>query len=52
MHNKTLSIVGILSDEVDPLVSVMKVRQRRFPPAQRGAAHAPRPPPPGGKGAY
>jgi|APGre2960657444_1045066.scaffolds.fasta_scaffold06362_2 ATP-dependent 26S proteasome regulatory subunit len=28
MHNKGLSIVGILSDEVDPLVSVMKARQR------------------------
>jgi 26S proteasome regulatory subunit T2 len=26
MHNKVLSIVGTLSDEVDPMVSVMKVR--------------------------
>jgi hypothetical protein len=26
MHNKGLAIVGILSDEVDPLVSVMKAR--------------------------
>jgi len=25
LHNKALSVVGILSDEVDPLVSVMKV---------------------------
>merc|ERR1711916_53197 len=25
MHNKTMSVVGILSDEVDPMVSVMKV---------------------------
>jgi len=25
LHNKSLSIVGILQDEVDPLVSVMKV---------------------------
>jgi 26S proteasome regulatory subunit T2 len=25
LHNKVLSVVGILSDEVDPLVSVMKV---------------------------
>merc|ERR1712110_941 len=25
MHNKTLSVIGILGDEVDPLVSVMKV---------------------------
>jgi 26S proteasome regulatory subunit T2 len=24
-HNKVLSIVGILADDVDPLVSVMKV---------------------------
>uniref|UniRef100_A0A7S2JQE5 AAA+ ATPase domain-containing protein n=1 Tax=Cyanoptyche gloeocystis TaxID=77922 RepID=A0A7S2JQE5_9EUKA len=27
MHNKVLSIVGILQDEVDPLVSVMKVEK-------------------------
>ena len=27
LHNKTLSIVGILQDEVDPLVSVMKVEK-------------------------
>ena len=26
LHNKVLSVVGILSDEADPLVSVMKVR--------------------------
>jgi hypothetical protein len=26
MHNKVLSVVGILSDEADPLVSVMKAR--------------------------
>ena len=25
MHNKVLAIVGILQDEVDPMVSVMKV---------------------------
>jgi 26S proteasome regulatory subunit T2 len=28
LHNKVLSVVGILSDEVDPLVSVMKARPR------------------------
>jgi len=27
LHNKVLSVVGILSDEVDPLVSVMKVEK-------------------------
>jgi len=27
MHNKVLSVVGILQDEVDPLVSVMKVEK-------------------------
>ncbi|XP_026190874.1 26S proteasome regulatory subunit 4 homolog B [Cyclospora cayetanensis] len=27
LHNKTSSIVGILSDEVDPLISVMKVEK-------------------------
>lgn len=27
LHNKTLSIVGLLQDEVDPLVSVMKVEK-------------------------
>jgi len=27
MHNKVLSVVGILSDEADPMVSVMKVDQ-------------------------
>lgn len=27
LHNKTMSIVGILSDEVDPMVSVMKVEK-------------------------
>ena len=26
-HNKVLSIVGILADDTDPLVSVMKVRR-------------------------
>jgi len=27
MHNKTYSVVGLLSDEVDPMVSVMKVEK-------------------------
>lgn len=27
LHNKTMSVVGILSDEADPMVSVMKVRR-------------------------
>jgi 26S proteasome regulatory subunit T2 len=27
LHNKTLSVVGILDDEVDPVVSIMKVEQ-------------------------
>ena len=26
LHNKVLSVVGLLSDETDPMVSVMKVR--------------------------
>lgn len=26
LHNKVLSVVGLLQDEVDPMVSVMKVR--------------------------
>ncbi|URD96660.1 regulatory subunit 4 [Musa troglodytarum] len=27
MHNKILSVVGLLQDEVDPMVSVMKVEK-------------------------
>ena len=27
LHNKVMSVVGILSDEADPMVSVMKVRE-------------------------
>ena len=27
LHNKALSVVGVLSDEADPMVSVMKARQ-------------------------
>ncbi len=27
LHNKVMSVVGILSDEADPMVSVMKVRR-------------------------
>ena len=26
LHNKVLSVVGLLADETDPMVSVMKVR--------------------------
>ena len=26
LHNKVLSVVGLLSDETDPMVSVMKAR--------------------------
>ena len=32
LHNKTMSVVGLLTDEVDPLVQVMKVRSS--PPAR------------------
>ena len=27
LHNKVLSVVGLLSDETDPMVSVMKARR-------------------------
>ena len=27
LHNKTMSVVGLLTDEVDPLVQVMKVEK-------------------------
>jgi hypothetical protein len=30
LHNKVLSVVGILADDADPLVSVMKVDSSRF----------------------
>jgi hypothetical protein len=29
LHNKTMSVVGIMGDEADPMVSVMKVRGER-----------------------
>ena len=35
LHNKVLSVVGLLSDETDPMVSVMKAR--RFRPLARAA---------------
>ncbi len=28
LHNKALSVVGLLTDETDPMVSVMKARSR------------------------
>ena len=31
LHNKALSIVGTLADDVDPMVSVMKARSRPIP---------------------
>lgn len=37
LHNKVLSVVGILSDEADPLVSVMKARA-----SVRASSRAPR----------
>lgn len=30
-HNKVLSVVGILADDTDPMVSVMKVPSEHFP---------------------
>ena len=39
MHNKGLSVVGILSDEADPLVSVMKARARHVPQPTRQHRH-------------
>ena len=44
MHNKALAIVGILSDEADPMVSVMKARAAA-PCVARAAAAPPLPPP-------
>jgi 26S proteasome regulatory subunit T2 len=32
LHNKVLSVVGLLSDETDPMVSVMKVRSASVSP--------------------
>ncbi|KAJ0985027.1 hypothetical protein J5N97_003383 [Dioscorea zingiberensis] len=32
MHNKVLSVVGLLQDEVDPMVSVMKVEKAPLEP--------------------
>ena len=39
LHNKVLSVVGILSDEADPLVSVMKARGSRSIALARVSLH-------------
>ena len=37
LHNKALSIVGLLQDEADPMVSVMKARPA---PLDQGLGHS------------
>ena len=43
LHNKVLSVVGLLADEADPMVSVMKVTALAATPP-RGDLHASPPP--------